>query len=403
MNFRRARAAATSAVALPAAGSARVAPLLSCHIPVFRIAPAVALAVAVALVPAAVALEIAADFHVPFTPETAILGHFSPTKKPVLTVKSGAIVRIDGGGGARWREDEPDKWLKENNIPVTVATCPALAETVKVLKETTNRLPAGPGSTGGGHLLVGPIYIEDAAPGDSLEIRILDVTPRIPYGTVSAMPGRGGIPDLVPRPWTRVVHLDLKRNAGVFDKRTEVALGPFMGVMGTCPSDAEGPQRKSGPPGNFGGNLDCKELVTGTTLFLPVFQKGALFYTGDSHAGQGDGEITVNAIETANVCTLQFILHKGKKLNAPRAETPTHYMAFGLDPVLDKAMRMAITETIDFLKEHRKYDFFEAYTLASIAVDFRVTQVVDGTQGIHSMIPKKIFLDETDRYWFRAR
>lgn len=355
------------------------------------------------LIQSARAVEIPYDQHVPFTPETAIIGYFSATKKPVLTVKSGAIVRIDGGGGQRWRDDDPDKWLKENAIAATVATCPALAETITVLKETTNRLPPGPGSAGGGHLLVGPIFIEDAAPGDSLEIRILDVTPRIPYGTVSATPGRGGIPDLVPRPWTRVVHLDLKRNAGIFDKRTEVALAPFMGVMATCPEDAEGPQRKSGPPGNFGGNLDCKELVAGSTLYLPVFQKGALFYTGDSHAGQGDGEITVNAIETANVCTLQFILHKGKKLSAPRAETPTHYISFGLDPDLDKAMRMAILETINFLKEHRSYDFFEAYTLASIGVDFRVTQVVDGTLGIHSMIPKKIFLDEPDRYWFRAR
>jgi acetamidase/formamidase len=372
-----------------------------------RYRAAVLLGVALQLLVSVRALEIAADYHVPFTPETAIIGHFSPTKKPVLTVKSGAIVRIDGGGGQRWGTDDPDKWLKENGIAATLANTPALAETVKVLNESKYRLlpppNSPPGTVTGGHLLVGPIEIEGAMPGDSLEVRILDVTPRIPYGTVGATPGRGGIPDLVPRAWQRIVHLDLKRNAGVFDKRTEVPLAPFMGVMATCPPDSEGPARRSGPPGVFGGNLDCKELVTGTTLHLPVFQKGALFYTGDSHAGQGDGEITVNAIETANVCTLQFILHKGVKLNAPRAETPTHYMAFGLDPDLDQAMRMAITETIDFLKEHRKYDFFEAYTLSSIAVDFRVTQVVDGTQGIHSMIPKRIFLDETDHYWFRTR
>lgn len=365
--------------------------------------PTLAFAGCILLAATAQAVEIPYDYHVPFTPETAIIGHYSPTKKPVLSVKSGAVVRIDGGGGQRWRDGDANAWLKENDIPVTIETCPALAETVKVLKETPNRLPAGPGSSGGGHLIVGPIYIEDAAPGDTLEVRILDVTPRIPYGTVGATPGRGGIPDLVPRPWVRVVHLDLKRNAGIFDKRTEVPLAPFMGVMATCPADSEGPDRKSGPPGPFGGNLDCKELVAGATLYLPVFQPGALFYTGDSHAGQGDGEITVNAIETANVCTLQFILHKGMKLSAPRAETPTHYIAFGLDPDLGKAMRMAITETIDFLKEHRQYDFFEAYTLASIGVDFRVTQVVDGTLGIHSMIPKKMFLEETDHYWFRTR
>lgn len=161
--------------------------------------------------------------------------------------------------------------------------------------------------------------------------------------------------------------------------------------------------RKSGPPGTFGGNLDCKELIAGSTLYLPVYQKGALFYTGDSHAAQGDGEITINAVETANVCTLQFILHKGKKLSAPRAETPTHFLTFGLDPDLDAAMRMAMIQTVDFLKEYRKYDFFEAYALASIGIDFRVTQVVDGTLGIHAMIPKKLFRDELDTYWYRTR
>jgi len=344
------------------------------------------------------AMEIAADYHVPFTPENAIIGYFSPTKKPVLSIKSGATVRIDGGGGQRWGEGDPNAWLKENNVPVTIETCPALAETVKVLKET----PRIEGITMG-HLLVGPIFIEDAEVGDSIEIRILDVTPRIPYGTVGARPGTGALGDIVPRPYTKVIPLDLKRNSGIFDDGVEIPLGPFMGVMGTCPADSEGPNRKSGPPGVFGGNLDCKELVAGSTLFLPVFQKGALFYTGDSHAAQGDGEITVNAIETANTCTLQFFLHKGKKLTAPRAENSTHYLTFGLDPDLDKAMHMAIMETIDFLKEKQGYDFFKAYTLASIGVDFRVTQVVDKTQGIHGMIPKKIFLKDSDHYWYRAR
>ncbi|AHF90341.1 acetamidase [Opitutaceae bacterium TAV5] len=353
------------------------------------------------------AVEVPYDYYVPFTPENAILGHYSVTKKPVVTVDSGATVRIDVGGGARWGDGDPDTWLKENNIPLTVATSPALAESIRVLAETPNRLPPPPGSPpgarGGGHMINGPVYINGAEEGDMLEVRILSVTPRIPYGTVSARPGSGGLPDLVPRPFTKVVHLDLKRNAGIFDDTVEVPLGPFMGVMGTCPPDSEGPDRRSGPPGLFGGNLDCKELVEGSTLYLPVFQKGALFYTGDSHAAQGDGEITVNAIETANTCTLQFILHKGKKLNAPRAETPTHYITFGLDPDLGKAMRMAMIETLDFLKEKQGYDFFHAYTLASIAVDFRVTQVVDQTLGIHGMIPKKLFIKDPDPYWYRAR
>jgi acetamidase/formamidase len=342
--------------------------------------------------------EIAYDHFVPLTPENAIIGHFSATKKPVLTVKSGAVVKIDGGGGARWGESDPNAWLKENKIPGTVDDYPALVETMKVLKET----PRAEGIANG-HLLVGPIYIEGAEPGDSIEVRVLDVTPRIPYGTVGGRPGTGALADMVPRPFNFVVPLDLKRNAGVFDEKVEVPLGPFMGVMGTCPADSEGPTRRSGPPGLFGGNLDCKELVAGSTLYLPVFQKGALFYTGDSHAAQGDGEVTVNAIETANTCTFQFILHKGKKLNAPRAENAGYYLTFGLDPDLDKAMRMALLETMEFLKEKEGYDFFRAYSLTSIGVDFRVTQVVDGTQGIHGMIAKKLFLKDGNTYWYRPR
>jgi acetamidase/formamidase len=347
---------------------------------------------------AAAAGEIPYDVHVPFTPENAIIGYYAKDKKPVARVKSGTVVKIDGGGGARWRgpDIDPDAWLKENHIGVTLATNAALAETVAVLKET----PRAEGIPGG-HLLVGPIYVEDAAPGDTLEVRILDVTPRIPYGTVSATPGRGGLAGDVPHPYNKIVRLDLERNAGIFDDKVEVPLGPFMGVMGTCPPDSELPFRKSGPPGVFGGNLDCKELVAGTTLYLPVFQTGALFYTGDSHAAQGDGEITVTAIETANTCTLRFIVHKGMTLKAPRAETPTHYMTFGLDPDLDGAMRMAMLETLDFLEQKQGYDFFQAYTLASIGVDFRVTQVVDGTLGVHAMIPKRLFIADANTYWYR--
>lgn len=347
------------------------------------------------------------DVHIPFTPENAILGHFSATKPPVAVVKSGTVVRIDVGGGVRWGDGDPDAWLKQNGIAQSLEDLPALQESIRVLAETPNRLPPPPGSPPnarpGGHMINGPIYIEGAEEGDTLEVRILSVTPRIPYGTVGARPGSGGLPDLVPRPYMKVVPLDLKRNAGVFDETVEIPLGPFMGVMGTCPPDTEGPLRRSGPPGRFGGNLDCKELTAGSTLYLPVFKEGALFYTGDCHAAQGDGEITVNAIETSNTCTLQFILHKGRRLAAPRAETPTHYITFGLDPDLDGAMRMAMTETLDFLQEKQGYDFFEAYALTSIGVDFRVTQVVDGTLGIHAMIPKKLFVQDANSYWYRAR
>lgn len=334
------------------------------------------------------------EYYVPFTPANVAIGYFPRDKAPVVTVPSGATVKIDGGGGARWGDTDPDAWLKENKVNTTLAACPGLAETVRALKEV-KRAEGVPS----GHLLVGPIAVEGAEPGDMLEVRILSVVPRIPYGTVSALPGKGGIPDLVPHAWNRVVMIDLKRDVGVFQTGVEIPLGPFMGVMGTLPPESEGAIRRSSAPGVFGGNLDCKELVAGSTLYLPVFAKGAMFFTGDSHAAQGDGEVTVSAVETANTCTLQFIVHKGKTIKAPRAETPTHFLTFGLDPDLNKAMRMAITETNGFLGELKGFDFFQAFTLSSIAVDFRVTQVVDGTLGIHAMIPKKIFVNDTFSYW----
>jgi len=353
------------------------------------------------------ALEVPYDYLVPCTPENAIFGYFSPTKKPVVTVKSGAVVRIEGGGGNKWKDvDDPNTWLKENNIPITVESNVALSQIVKALKESPNRLPpppdAKPGTRVGGHFLIGPVYIEDAEPGDSLEVRILDITPRLPYGANSASPTGGGLPGVMPRPFGKVYMIDHKRNTAIYDKDVEIPLAPFNGVNATCPPDSEGPTRKSGPPGAFGGNLDSKDLTTGATLYLPVFQKGALFYTGDCHAAQGDGEIAGDAIGTANTTTYQFILHKGVTLKGPRAETPTNYIVYGLDPDLDVAMKNAMLNTLDFLKEKQGYDQMQAYTLCSAAVDFHVTQVVDKTLGIHSKIAKKLFVNDKDNYWYRT-
>jgi len=391
------------------------------HIGKFRASPQILAATALGLLLAgtARAIDIPYDFHVPLTPENAIIGHYSATKKPVIIVKSGSVVKIDGGGGgAAVRGDNPDpvKWLADNNIPSTPETLVCLNETALVQKETP-KLPGKPG----GHLLVGPVFIEEAEPGDMLEVRILDVTPRITFGSTGSTPGHGGLtlgsetppeprtpessrgttPGAVMRPAGNITVLDLKRNVGIFAKGIEVPLKPFMGVMATCPPDSEGPDRGSTEPGTFGGNLDCAELGAGSTLYLPVYQKGALFYTGDSHAGQGDGEVTGTAIETADACTLQFIVHKGATLKMPRAETPTDFIAFGLDKDLNKAMRQAIVETMDFLKERRGLDPLKAYALASIAVNYHVTQVVDVTLGVHGMIPKRVFVDEAFPYWYR--
>lgn len=342
--------------------------------------------------------EPAFDYHVRLTPENSAIGNYPAQKATILTVKSGQTVKIDTGGGAGWRNPEmaPSEWLKKNNIPTT-ADNPALKESIEVLEKATRYADIKTG-----HFLVGPINVEGAMPGDSLEIRILSVVPRIPYGTTGAAPGRSLKTLEGVKPPSHVTMLDLKRNVGVFGKGVEVPLGPFMGVMGVQPAAEEGMNRSSSPPGNFGGNLDCRELVGGTTLYLPVFAPGARFFTGDAHAAQGDGEITGTAIETANTVTLTFILHKGKTLKMPRAETPTHYIAYGLDPDLENAMQQAVDETVSYINDVTGWTGTEdAYALTSLGVDFHVTQIVDFTKGIHSMIPKAVFKNVKSNYWYK--
>lgn len=339
------------------------------------------------------------DHHVHLTPENSTIGNFPAQKAPILTIKSGETVRIDTGGGAGWRNPavDPAQWLKQNNIPATVEDA-AIKETLAVWDRTVRYADIA-----SGHLIVGPIAIEGAMPGDSIEVRILSVQPRIPYGTTGRGPGRGlkQLPEGQEKPPAKVTVFDLKRNVGLFGPGVEVPLGPFMGVMALLPPDAEGPNRRSGPPGVFAGNLDLKELTTGSTLYIPVFHPGGLFFTGDAHAAQGDGEITGTAIETANTAVLTFILHKGKTLKAPRAETPTHYIAIGLDPDLDNAMQMAADETVDLLKDLQGMDMFSSLPLASMAIDYRITQIVDGTKGVHAMIPKKLFVNAKQDYWYK--
>lgn len=337
------------------------------------------------------------DHHVPLTPENSAIGNFPAQKAPILTIASGNTVKIDTGGGGGWSRAgmAPDEWLQQNGV-TDASDYPAIRETQEVLERT--RRYAGIES---GHLLVGPIAIKDAMPGDMLEVRVLWVEPRIPYGTTGRTPGRGLTPYKGERPPAKVTRMDLRRRVGLFAPGVEVPLAPFMGVMGVLPPDSDGPNRRSGPPGLFAGNLDLKELTAGSTLYIPVFHAGGLFYTGDAHAAQGDGEISGTAIETANTAILRFILHKGRKLSAPRAETPTHYIAIGIDPDLDSAMQMAVDQTVEWLAELKGYDLFTSIPLASQAIDYRITQVVDGTKGVHAMIPKKLFVNDKNDYWYK--
>jgi acetamidase/formamidase len=211
----------------------------------------------------------------------------------------------------------------------------------------------------------------------------------VPYAYNSS--GRNGfLADVFPQTRTKIIPLDRQRMVGHFGGGIELPLKPFFGSMGVAPPESAG-RINSAPPGIHAGNLDNKELVAGTTLFIPVHARGALFEVGDGHAGMGNGEVDITALETSMTGVFQFIVRHDLHLQWPRAETPTHYITMGLDPDLTQAARLCALETIDFLVSEKKLSREDAYALTSVAVDLAVTQLVDGTKGVHAMIAKSLF------------
>ena len=256
----------------------------------------------------------------------------------------------------------------------------------KELREVQLVKDKGPG----GHVLTGPIYIEEAAPGDVLEIRFLSIDLAIPYG-YNAIGQNGFLSDEIFDRKMRIIPLDSKKMIGHFAEGIDIPLHPFFGSVGVSPPKEAG-RWNSAPPWIHGGNLDNKELVEGTVLFLPVHVKGALVEIGDGHAAQGNGEVDITAIETSLIGKLQFIVHKGKNLKWPRAETATHIITMGCDRDLNAAAHIAVREMIHYLMEEKKLSQADAYMLCSIAADVNVTQLVDGNVGVHAMLPKAIFV-----------
>jgi acetamidase/formamidase len=238
------------------------------------------------------------------------------------------------------------------------------------------------------------VAIDGAEPVDVLEVRIREIRMDVPFAYNTFRKGSGFLPDEFEGTKTKIIPLDRERKIGTFAPGIELPLKPFFGSMGIAPPEAAG-KVNSAPPGVHAGNLDNKELVAGTTLFIPVHAPGALFEVGDGHAGMGNGEVDITAMETSLTGVFQFVLHKDMRLKWPRAETPTHWITMGLDPDLTEATRIAVHETLDFLTNEKKLTREEAYMLASVAVDFEITQLVDGTKGVHGMIPKSIFQTRT--------
>jgi acetamidase/formamidase len=236
--------------------------------------------------------------------------------------------------------------------------------------------------------LNGPIFVNGAEPGDVLEVRILSVDVRLPIAGQGI--ARRLFPGDIETNVSRVHWIDLENRTVEFAPNVVVPIKPFWGVIGVAPPPEMG-RVPSGAPGIFGGNMDNRDLGPGSTLYLPVYNPGALLSVGDGHAVQGYGEISGSAVETSLRGEIQVFLHKDRELAWPRAETSTHYMTMGLDPDLDEAARLAAAEMIDFLVETQGLDRETAILLCSVAMDMVVTQVVDGTKGIHAMIAKDVF------------
>jgi acetamidase/formamidase len=330
-----------------------------------------ALAAAVLLHPAGASAQ--AKRTLKATPKTVVWGYYDAKAAPVLRVQSGDTVEIET------LVTSSPKRLESAGVPPERVE-PSLRDIYDQVKDK------GPG----GHILTGPIYIEGAEAGDVLEVRILAAKLAIPYAYNGFGPGRGYLPDDYPYSRMKIIPLDEKRMVARFAPGIEIPLHPFFGSMGVAPPEASG-RLSSAPPWIQAGNLDNKDLVAGSTLYVPVHAPGALFQVGDGHAGQGDGEVDITALETSLVGTFQFIVRKDMHLRWPRAETPTHFITMGLNEDLNLCATLALREMIDFLVNEKHLSRDDAYMLASVAGDLHITQLVDGNKGVHMLLPKSIF------------
>jgi acetamidase/formamidase len=305
----------------------------------------------------------------PSRPETIHWGFFDGGIEPVLTIDSGDRVVVESvSGNAEWMPPQAGGF-----------------EVLPELRDIHQRVKRGTGN----HILTGPIFVRGAAVGDVLEVRILDIELRQNWGYNLFRAYGGTLPEDFP--YYRIIHvaLDRQSNMAILPSGLKVPMRPFFGQLAVAPPKSFGRQN-SKEPREFGGNIDCKELTAGSTIYLPVWNEGALFSTGDGHAAQGDGEVNGTAIETALKGTFEFRVRKDLGWRLPRAETATHLITFGLDPDLDHAARQALREMIDWITALTGVSREEAYSLSSFAVDLHVTQTVNNVKGVHAMIDRSI-------------
>ena len=326
------------------------------------------------------------------TPETVLWGYIAANLTPALTVKSGQVVEIEALShqGLTTHKD-PENFFGAYGIP----SHEVLPDAKTIFAEV--KRPKGASV----HILTGPIYVEAAEPGDTLEVRVVDIKFRVPYGVNNTGPGKGVLPKLLKEPSAKLIRVDLERRVALFSDDIQIPLNPFMGIMAVSPPTSLG-MVSSTPPGRWGGNIDLKFCGIGSSLFLPVFNKGGQFFAGDGHAVQGDGEVDGGAIEISLKPTLQFILHKHRTIQWPSVETASDYLTTGLDVDLNVATRIALQEAIDFLQTEKGMTAADAYALSSLAVDLGIGEAVDVVNLVYAKIPKKIFKSNPS-FWYTGR
>jgi acetamidase/formamidase len=323
-------------------------------------------------------------YVLPATLDTTQWGWLDPKEPPKLTVKSGDTVAVE-------------TMMHSHNKIVPGTT---MDEIVALRK-------ANPG--GGPHSVTGPIYVEGAEPGDVMEIRILKITPKA-FGANFSLPGKefptiGALAPEMPDGFLKYFYLDLDKRQAEFKPGIVIELQPFPGILAVGIDPKDPSPRKGGAtdpmapvstlrPWKNGSNMDINEIQEGTTVFIPIFLKGGLVWTGDSHCRQGNGEVNLTALECSyREMVMQLIVRKDMKLEWPRIENKAHWITTGMDEDLNKAMVNAVREAVEMLAAQKAVPLnrYEAYSLVSMVGDCRVSQVVDVRKGVHCMIPKSIF------------